>query len=164
MVGGDKSVFKKTEFLFKDLSVKNGHAYVGKAGSGHFVKMVHNGIEYGMMGAFAEGFQVLNKHKNKLKLNLKEISKVYDNGSIIQGKLSNILFDIFNKKSFGLIKGVVPKGETEEERKYLEKLSEMRILHQARVMRVKTREKPSFAGEIIALLRNQFGGHKVVKR
>ncbi|MBI2107457.1 decarboxylating 6-phosphogluconate dehydrogenase [Candidatus Woesearchaeota archaeon] len=165
MIGGDKHVFNKIKPLFRDLCVKNGYGYVGKSGSGHFVKMVHNGIEYGMMGSIAEGFQALNNYKNKFNLNLREIAKVYNNGSIIQSKLTSLLFNIFNKKNYlDSIEGTVPKGETEEEMKHLEKLSNMPILNQARLMRVKTRKKPSFAGKILAALRNQFGGHRIIKK
>lgn len=160
MIGGDKSVFNKINQLFRDLCVKNGYGYVGKSGSGHFVKMVHNGIEYGMMGAIAEGMEAVKKYK----IDLKEVAKVYAHGSIIEGKLVSWLFSAMNNSDFKSIIGEVPHGETEDEMKKLEKLSDMPILHQALLTRVKTRKKPSFTGKILAALRNQFGGHKVIKK
>ena len=65
MVGGDKNIYKQLEFLFRNLAVKDSYGYMGNAGAGHFVKMVHNGIEYGMLEALGEGFEALNNHKNK---------------------------------------------------------------------------------------------------
>ena len=163
MIGGEKSVFLKIETLFRDMCVKNGYGYMGGSGAGHFVKMVHNGIEYGMMGALAEGMEAVNK-MDKFKTDLKEVAKVYANGSIIEGKLSKWLYDAFNKKGYlDEIAGEVPKGETEEEMEKLEKLGNMVILKEAIKMRIKTREKADFKGKMIAALRNQFGGHEIIK-
>src|SRR3989344_5822499 len=77
MIGGEKSVFLKIETLFRDMCVKNGYGYMGGSGAGHFVKMVHNGIEYGMMGALAEGMEAVNNKMDKFKTDLKEVAKVY---------------------------------------------------------------------------------------
>ena len=163
MVGGEKSSFLKIELLLKDICVENGYAHVGTFGAGHFTKMTHNGIEYGMMSALGEGFENLDKHSKKLNLNLQEISKVYSHGSIIEGKLTSLVSKILKRQDFATTKGSVPKGETEEEMQKLESLSQMPILHQARLTRINSRKKPSFAGKIIALLRNEFGGHKLGK-
>ena len=164
MVGGDKLVFKKVEILFKDISVKDGYGYIGKSGAGHFVKMVHNGIEYGMMGAIAEGFGAIDKHKSDFNLNSKEISKVYSNGSIIESKLMSLLNDAF-KKPYYLrnIPCKVPKGETEDEMQKLEGLSDMPILHQARLMRIHSRIG-KFCGTLISAMRTQFGQHEFKKK
>ena len=164
MIGGDKKVFKKVEVLFKDMCVKDGYGYMGNPGSGHFVKMVHNGIEYGMMGALNEGFEAIKKFKSKFKTDLKEVAKVYNNGSIIEGKLTNWLSKSFKTPNYlDNISSEVPKGETEKEMKYLEKIARMPILKQARLMRIHTRTK-GIHGEFIAAMRNQFGGHKVKKK
>src|SRR3989344_6145764 len=141
MIGGDKKIFKYTERLFKDMCVKEGYGYMGSSGAGHFVKMVHNGIEYGMMGAINEGFLAIEKHSNKFGINLKEAAKVYAHGSIIESKLISWLYKAFNKKKYlRLISCEVPKGETEDEMKKLEKIADMKILHEARLMRDKSRK------------------------
>ena len=164
MIGGNKNIFKKVEHLFRDLSVKNGYGYVGKSGAGHFVKGIHNGIEYGMMGALNEGFEAIEKSKGKFNLNKEEIAKVYANGSIIDGKLTKWLWESFQKpKYLDNISSEVPKGETEDEMKKFEKQFRMPILHQARLMRMHTR-KGRFHGRIISALRNKFGGHKFKKK
>jgi len=164
MIGGDYSVFKKLKPLFQSMCVKNGYAYVGKPGAGHFVKMVHNGIEYGMMGSIAEAFEVIRKNSSKFKISLRRVAEVYTHGSIIEGKLMNYLLAGLKSPEFKSTLGYVPYGETEDEMKKLEKISKMAILHQARIMRVRTRKKTSFKGKVIATLRNQFGGHPIKKK
>ena len=164
MIGGDKDAFKKTEKLYRDMCVKNGYGYMGKTGAGHFVKMVHNGIEYGMMSAIAEGLQAVKKHNKTFGTNLKEVAKVYANGSIIESRLVSWVLQAYNTKGYlESIKGTVPKGETEVEMENLEKLAHMPVLRTARQMRVKTRKKPTYAGKLVAAMRNLFGGHAVKK-
>ncbi len=164
MIGGSREGFSFVETLFRDTCVDQGYAHVGQSGAGHFVKMVHNGIEYGMMGALGEGMQALHEQEKKLGIDLKNVSKVYAHGSIVEGKLSSLLERGLKRDDFEQIVGVVPKGETEEEMEKLEKLAEMSILKESRLMRVRSRAKPSFAAKIIATLRNEFGGHKVEKK
>lgn len=160
MIGGDKGAFKKTEQLFKDLSAENGYAYLGKPGAGHFAKMVHNAIEYGMMGAIAEGMRVMHKVSPEFGIDTKEVARVYANGSIIESKLIDWLLSGMAKEYFESLSGEVPKGETEEEMEKLDKLANMPMLRQALRMRKDARAKPSYEGRIIALLRNQFGQHR----
>ena len=164
MIGGDKEIFKKTEKLFKDMCLKDGYGYMGNSGAGHFVKGMHNGIEYGMMGALAEGLAGIEKHKKEFNTDLKEVIKVYNHGSIIQGRLSDWLQKGMNRDYYKDISGTVPKGETEEEMEKLEKLSYLPILHQARLMRIRTRSQPSLIGKLLAVMRNEFGGHKFEKK
>lgn len=164
MVGGDKTVFKKVEPLFKDMCVKNGYGFMGNPGAGHFVKMVHNGIEYGMMSAINEGFLAIEKHKKTFETDLKTVSEVYANGSIIEGRLMGWLDDSFKKKKYlDEISCIVPKGETEEEMMALEKIAHMPVLKEARLTRVRTRSG-KVCGKLIAAMRNQFGGHAVNKK
>ena len=159
MVGGDKKIFRKNEDLFKDLTVKNGYGYMGLSGAGHFVKGIHNGIEYGIMGSLNEGFEAIKSEKKRFGINLKEVAKVYDNGSIIKGKLTHWLWESFQKpKYLDEISCQVPKGETEKEMKILEKRFNMKLLKQARLMRVHSRTK-GVCGQIISALRKEFGGH-----
>ena len=162
MIGGDKIAYNIIKPVVKDICVPNGYGYTGKSGSGHFTKMVHNGIEYGMMAAIAEGMQALRD--SDFKFDLKEISRVYSNGSIIESKLMYwVNKSLQNENYLDQISGVVPKGDTEDKMKYLERNTHMLILKQAILMRAETRKKDSFAGKIISAIRNQFGGHRVNK-
>jgi 6-phosphogluconate dehydrogenase len=161
MIGGEKKIFETIEPLFKSMCVKNGYGYMGKSGGGHFVKMVHNGIEYGMMGAINEGFLALEKYERKFGFDLNEISKVYANGSIIEGRLIGWLWKSFKQEDYlNSISCEVPRGETEKEIEKLERLSQMKILEEARLMRKRTR-KMGRCGKLISAMRNQFGGHSV---
>lgn len=160
MVGGDREIFRIVEPLIRDMCVPDGYGYMGKSGAGHFAKMVHNGIEYGMMGAIAEGVQVLKE--SAFHMDLKEVVKVYSHGSIIESRLMSWLNKSFQIEGYlKEISGEVPEGETEEKMKKLETIARMPILHQARIMREQTRKRQSFAGKLIAAMRNQFGGHAV---
>jgi len=164
MIGGDKSTFKKVETLFRDMCVKNGYGYMGKSGAGHFVKMVHNAIEYGTMSSINEGFEAIEKFSSEFGTDLKEVAKVYNNGSIIQSKLTNWLHKSFTAPNYlDNISCEVPKGETEREMRELEKMANMPMLHQARLVRVHTRKK-GICGRFIAAMRNQFGGHKTKRK
>lgn len=164
MIGGEKKIVDSIKPIFKSLSTKDGFSYTGNTGSGHFVKMVHNGIEYGMMASIAEGFEALNKHSKEFNLKLNDISKVYSHGSIVQSKLmswlNKALVEDSNLKS---VKGIVPEGETEFEMNNLTKLSYMPILERAILERVNSRKKENFRSKIIAVLRNKFGSHKLNK-
>ena len=165
MIGGDKGIFKEIEPLFRCMSVKEGYGYMGEAGAGHFIKMVHNGIEYGMMGAIGEGLEVIEKNKEKFNLDIKGVANVYAHGSIIEGKLMNWLLEAINDKEyFKSILGTVPQGETEKEMEKLSDMSNMPILGEAIKMRKKTRKKPRFSGKVVSALRNRFGGHKVERK
>ena len=164
MIGGEKEIFKKVEFILKNLAVKDGYSYLGNPGSGHFIKMVHNGIEYGMVGAISEGIEALKIYEQEFNLNLQEITKVYANGSIIEGKLTKWLHEAYTRKGFlESISCEVPKGETEDEMKELEKLAPMPILHQARLIRVNSRKRKT-CSQVDSALRNIWGGHKTIKR
>jgi len=111
-IGGDNGIFRKIEFLCKAVSAKNGYAYVGPAGAGHFVKMVHNGIEYAMLQAYGEGFELLFKGPYK-NLDFQKISNTWKNGSIIRSYLIELAEDAFRKDpKLNKIEGVVGGGET----------------------------------------------------
>lgn len=163
MIGGEKEIFQKHETLFKDLATKNGYAHVGKAGAGHFVKMIHNGIEYGMMGALAEGFDTLKKHEEELDLNINDIFRPYQNGSIIASNLTDYLHSAFASDLLDKISGEVPKGETESEMEFITTLNQSLVLAAALKQRQETRNKPSYLGKLLAAMRHQFGGHAVIK-
>jgi 6-phosphogluconate dehydrogenase len=164
MIGGDKKAFRKVEVLFRDMCVKDGYGYMGKSGAGHFVKMVHNGIEYGMMGAINEGFHAIKKHKGKFGIDVKEVARVYAHGSIIEGKLMSWLYGSFTRdKYLDNISCEVPKGETEDEMKKLTKMADMRVLKESIKMRERSRSK-KVCGDFISAMRNEFGGHAVGRK
>ncbi len=163
MVGGDKKAFATVENLFKSMCVKNGYGYMGKSGAGHFVKMVHNGIEYGMVGAIDEGMEAVRKYAGEFGTDMKTVAKVYAHGSIIDGKLTKWLYAAFES---GMIKNVscaVPVGETEKEMRKLEKMAPMPVLKQSRLIRVRSR-RGNFCAQSIAAMRNLWGGHKTLKK
>lgn len=165
MVGGDAKTVKHHEEMFKALATENGYGYVGGPGSGHFVKMVHNGIEYGMMGAIAEGINVLHEHKDGLGIDMLQALNPYEHGSIIESNLMSWLSDAYHEKGhLEKIAGQVPKGETEMEMEYLVQHENVRVLDAALLQRKLTRIEPSFIGTLIAAMRNAFGGHKVIKK
>lgn len=95
MIGGDTEVFKDIEPIFKDISVEKGYLYTGQSGSGHFLKMIHNGIEYGMMQAIGEGFQIVKE--SEFDYDLAAVARVWNNGSVIRGWLMEIAESQFKK-------------------------------------------------------------------
>lgn len=162
MVGGSPEVFEPLEHIFKALAAEDGYARVGNAGAGHFVKMIHNGIEYGMMGAIAEGVTVLYEHEAQFGIDLKEVFKPYEHESIITSKLVSWLVEAYKTGQIDAIEGVVPKGETEEEMEHITTLGDVKVLEAALLQRKATRVQSSYLGKLVAAMRNQFGGHKVV--
>jgi 6-phosphogluconate dehydrogenase len=164
MIGGPVEVFLKHEHIFKALAAKDGYARVGNEGAGHFVKMIHNGIEYGMMGAIAEGMTVLHENEAKFGIDLSEVLKPYEHESIITSKLVSWLKKAYEEGQIDSIAGVVPRGETEEEMEHITTLGDVKVLKAALLQRKLTREKESYLGKLVAAMRNQFGGHKVVDK
>lgn len=164
MVGGELAVFQKHEHVYQALAAKNGYARVGGPGAGHFVKMVHNGIEYGMMGAIAEGVTVLHEHEAQFDINLKEVFKPYEHESIISSKLVTWLREAYDQGQIDLIKGEVPTGETEFEMEHITTIGDVKVLSAALAQRKATRDNPSYIGKLVAAMRNQFGGHRVIDK
>lgn len=164
MIGGAPEVFNQHEELFAALATKDGYARVGNAGAGHFVKMVHNGIEYGMMGAIAEGVNVLHMHEEAFGIDLAQVFKPYAHESIIASKLVNWLNEAYGDGLVDAIKGEVPQGETEAEMEHILTLADTKVLAAALAQRKATREHPSYIGKLIAAMRNQFGGHRVIAK
>ena len=162
MIGGDIESFNYMKNIFKDLALPDGFAYLGGSGAGHYVKMVHNGIEYGMMSALGEGFEAIKN--SPLNVDLKEVAKVYSHGSIVDSKLMTWLSEAFHEVGYlDSISGNVPKGETEEEMKKLLGEAEMPSLVNALKVREDSRTTPTYTGKLISAMRNKFGGHKVNK-
>lgn len=165
MVGGEAEPFARHEHIFAALATKNGYARVGGPSAGHFVKMVHNGIEYGMMGALAEGLNTLENPPAGVEVDVMSALNPYENGSIITSRLMTWLADSYRTEGYlENIAGEVPKGETESEMEYLEAEHNMPVLVTALNQRRETRNNPSKIGTLISAMRNQFGGHKTIKK
>jgi 6-phosphogluconate dehydrogenase len=164
MIGGDKGVFAYVEQVFKDISVENGYLYTGAAGSGHFVKMVHNGIEYGMMQAIAEGFEVFEK--SSYDLDYQAVAKLFNHGSVVRSWLMELTENAFQKDpNLDGIKGIMHSSG--EGKWTLETALDLGvptpIIALSVIMRHRSQQDDSFAGKVVAALRNEFGGHAVEK-
>jgi 6-phosphogluconate dehydrogenase len=164
MIGGKKEVFDLCEPLFRSISVPQGYLYCGKSGSGHFTKMIHNGIEYGMMQSIAEGFEVLHKHDPSM--NLAEVASVWNHGSVVRSWLMGLTQQALEKdQNLESIKGIMHSSG--EGKWTLETALEMGIatpaIAMSLLMRYRSQETDTFSGKVVAALRNEFGGHSVEK-
>lgn len=164
MVGGEIGLYKKYENLFKDLSVQNGYGYMGESGAGHFVKMVHNGIEYGMMQAIGEGFEIIKK--SSYSFNLHSIAEVYSHGSVITSRLVSWLADAYAKFGDELNTDECCSGKVShsgEGQWTVDTAKELgvpvAIIEGALEFRKKSKDNPSYTGQVVSAMRNQFGGH-----
>ena len=163
MVGGKKELFKEMENLFKDISVDNGYTHFEGTGAGHFVKMIHNGIEYGIMQAIAEGFSVMKN--SEYKLDLEKVSNTYNHGSVIESKLIGWLQEAFKEYGQDLEKisgSVDHSGEGEWTVKTAKEMGlDVKIIEESFKFRLSSKDNPSYIGKILTALRNQFGGHSI---
>lgn len=165
MIGGDAEVFKIIEPIFQAISVENGYHYAGKSGSGHFLKMVHNGIEYGMMQAIAEGFEVLEK--SDYDFDYEQVAKMWNNGSVVRSWLMELVESAFSKDpKLDAIRGVMhSSGEGKwTVETALELQAATPVIAMSLMMRYRSLDEDTFSGKVVAALRNEFGGHAVVKR
>nr|WP_209438008.1 decarboxylating 6-phosphogluconate dehydrogenase [Mesobacillus selenatarsenatis] len=165
MIGGDAEVFSHVEPIFKDISIEKGYLYTGKVGSGHFLKMVHNGIEYGMMQAIAEGFDILEK--SPFDYDYKEVSRVWNHGSVIRSWLMELMENAFSKEpKLESIKGVMhSSGEGKwTVETALDLQTAAPVIALSLMMRYRSLEDDTFTGKVVAALRNEFGGHAVEKK
>ncbi|HEX6761545.1 MAG TPA: decarboxylating 6-phosphogluconate dehydrogenase [Gaiellaceae bacterium] len=164
MAGGDRAAVKRLEPILTSLAPPDGYAHVGPSGAGHFVKMVHNGIEYGLMQAYAEGFEVMRG--SEFGLDLHEIAGIWRYGSVVRSWLLELLYAAFEQEG----------NELESIRGYVEDSGEGRwtiheaiaedvpvpVITAALFARFASRQDESFAAKVEAALRNQFGGHAVL--
>ena len=162
MVGGDADVVARLEPVFTALAPEDGYAHVGPVGAGHFVKMVHNGIEYGMLQAYAEGFSLLNAAE-EFDLDLHQIAELWRHGSVVRSWLLDLTeLALANRSEFAKIRGYVEdSGEgrwTVEEA--VRRAVPAPVLTVSLFERFASRQPNSFAARIVAALRNQFGGHR----
>ncbi len=166
MAGGKKDVYDESESGLSALCVPEGYGYMGKTGSGHFVKMVHNGIEYGMMQAIGEGFAIMKK-KEEFEIDLTKVAGVYSHGSVITSSLVSWLENAYKEEGEDLdaISGEVShSGEglwTVEAAKELG--VDAQIIEKSLAFREASQGNPSYTGQVVSALRNQFGGHEVKK-
>lgn len=163
MIGGSKEGFENIEPLFKDFAREGGYQFFEGAGAGHFVKMVHNGIEYGMMQALGEGFEVLEK--SPFNIDLPRAANIYNNGSVIDSRLVGWLESAFKDHGpalDGVSSTVSHTGEGEWTVKTAEELGvEVPVIKDSFEFRVKSKENPRYAGKVVSALLEQFGGHSV---
>ncbi|MEJ2684766.1 MAG: decarboxylating 6-phosphogluconate dehydrogenase [Candidatus Sulfobium sp.] len=167
MVGGNSDVFNSVEPLLITLAPPEGYMYCGQTGAGHYVKMVHNGIEYAMMQAYAEGFELLNASVYGKDLDFSGLSHLWNRGSVIRSWLLELLESAFAKdQRLSGIRGYVEdSGEgrwTVKESVDLDVPAE--VITQSLFKRFRSRQEDSFGDKILAALRNEFGGHKVIKK
>ena len=165
MIGGKQEVFDYCKPLFKSISVPNGYLYCGKTGNGHFTKMVHNGIEYGMMQSIAEGMEILNKYDSEVDLSA--VTKVWNHGSVVRSWLMELTQSALEKdKNLESIKGVMHSSG--EGKWTVETALEMGVpapvITMSLLMRYRSQQEDTFSGKIVAALRNEFGGHAVEKK
>jgi len=160
MVGGKAKAFKARESIFRTLAPDNGYEYMGEAGAGHYVKMVHNGIEYGLMQAYAEGFSLLES--SEYKLDLEKISAVWNHGSVIRSWLLELAEREFKRD--GALSEIKPYVADSGEGRWtvmdgLEKNISIPVITLSLLYRLRSREENPFAARLLAALRDQFGGH-----
>jgi 6-phosphogluconate dehydrogenase len=165
MIGASQEAFTLCEPIFKTLAPPDGYAHMGPPGSGHYVKMIHNGIEYGMLQAYAEGYEILHASRD-FKLDLHKIAAVWNHGSVVRSWLNELAEKAFEKD-----------GELSALRGYVEDSGEGRwtvqeaidldvpapVITLSLLTRLRSRQTDSFSAKVIAALRNEFGGHAVKK-
>lgn len=163
MIGGDEIIYKQLEPLFIAISKPDAYQHFPGIGAGHFVKMVHNGIEYGMMQAIAEGYAVLKAAP--FNLSLTDVTKIYNNGSVIESRLTNWLAGGFKDHGENLddVSGTV--AHTGEGAWTVETAKELNIptpiISGSLEFRKESTENPSYTGQVLSALREQFGGHAI---
>ncbi|MCT4634471.1 MAG: decarboxylating 6-phosphogluconate dehydrogenase [Firmicutes bacterium] len=165
MVGGEDRIVERYRSVFDNLSVDYGWDHMGEAGAGHYVKMIHNGIEYGMMQAMGEGFEILKS--SEYDFDFEKISKVWNNGSIIESHLMELMHRAFKEQpDLDNVSGIVDSsGEgkwTVEEALRLDVSAP--VISSSLFARFKSKDDVKFSEKVVATLRHQFGGHKIHKK
>jgi 6-phosphogluconate dehydrogenase len=165
MAGGEDHYMARVEGLLTDLAVENGYAHVGAPATGHYVKMIHNGIEYGMMQAIGEGFEILEH--SPLEINQKNVANVWANGSIIEGLLMTRVVNALSKEGhMETFEGVVDaSGEGDwTVREAIDLQLFTPVIATSLGMRFKSKDQQKYSEKIIAAMRNEFGGHALHKK
>jgi 6-phosphogluconate dehydrogenase len=165
MIGASPDAFSLCEPIFKSLAPQDGYARMGPPGSGHYVKMIHNGIEYGMLQAYAEGYEILHASKD-FKLDLGRIAAVWNHGSVVRSWINELAERAFTKDpNLDALKGYVE--DSGEGRWTVQEAIDLDVpapvITLALLVRLRSRQTDSFGAKAIAALRNEFGGHAVKK-
>jgi 6-phosphogluconate dehydrogenase len=163
MIGASPEAFQRCEPIFRTLAPADGYARVGPPGAGHYVKMIHNGIEYGLLQAYAEGYEILHASKD-FKLDLKQISAVWNRGSVVRSWLNELAERAFAKDAdLAALKGYVE--DSGEGRWTVQEAIDLDVpapvITLSLLARFRSRQADSFGAKVIAALRNEFGGHAV---
>jgi 6-phosphogluconate dehydrogenase len=163
MVGGDQEPVQRLEPIFESLAPEDGYAHVGASGAGHFTKMVHNGIEYGLMQAYAEGFEIMEH--SELDLDLEQIAGIWRYGSVVRSWLLELLHSAFGQHG-GKLDDIAPYVEDSGEGRWTihEAMAEnvpVPVISAALFARFASRDETNFAAKVAAALRNEFGGHAI---
>ncbi|MEK7460508.1 MAG: phosphogluconate dehydrogenase (NAD(+)-dependent, decarboxylating) [Patescibacteria group bacterium] len=166
MVGGPKDFYTKLDNagFFQDTCISKGYGYMGESGAGHFAKMVHNGIEYGMMQSIAEGFDLL-RHSQEFNFDLKKVSDVYSHGSVITSSLVSWMRDAYEKYGADLNE-ISGKASASGEGAWTVEAGEregiaMPAIESSLAVRAESQKKPSYQGKVISAMRGEFGQHPV---
>ena len=167
MLGGKREVFERFEPVVRTLAPENGYLYCGEAGAGHYVKMVHNGIEYGIMQAYGEGFDIL--HASDYDLDLAAVARMWNNGSVIRSWLLDLAGTAFEREGNDLenIRGwVADSGEGRwTVAEAIDHDVPAPVITLSLLQRFRSRREPdSYADRVLAALRNEFGGHAIKER
>ena len=167
MMGGDKDIFEYLEPIFQTLAPTDGYLYCGNIGAGHFVKMVHNGIEYGLMQAYGEGFEILDASEYAETIDYGKIAHLWNQGSVIRSWLLELAEDAFNKSAeLSDIKGyVADSGEGRwTVQQALDTGVPAEVITLSLMRRFRSRQQDPFTDRVLAALRREFGGHAVVSK
>ena len=166
MVGGDRDPVALLEPVFEALAPEGGYIHCGPSGSGHYTKMVHNGIEYGLMQAYAEGFEIL--HASEYPLDLEAVAKAWQHGTVIRSWLLELAGNAFadHGESLEGVRGwVADSGEgrwTVQEAMDLDVPAP--VITQSLITRFRSRQDESYTAQVLAALREQFGGHAIKEK
>jgi 6-phosphogluconate dehydrogenase len=165
MAGGEKKAFDVCEPVFKALAPDGGYKYIGPSGAGHYVKMIHNGIEYGMMEAYAEGFEIM--HASGYDIDLGGVAELWNHGSVVRSWLLELLHSAL--KADNELSGVRGYVEDSGEGRWtiaeaLELNVPAPVITDSLLVRLRSRQEESYGAKILAALRNQFGGHAIRKK
>jgi 6-phosphogluconate dehydrogenase len=168
MIGGEKKVVNRLRPIFETLATgpERGWGHVGPNGAGHFVKMVHNGIEYGLMEAYSEGFALL-KRKEEFNLNLHQIAEIWQHGSVIRSWLLDLIKRAFAEDSE--LHGIEPFVADSGEGRWtvfeaIDQDVSVPVITLSLLQRLRSRDKESFSDKLLAVMRQQFGGHAVMRK
>ena len=166
MVGGNKKIYHYLEPIFKTLAPKDGYLYCGETGAGHFVKMIHNGIEYGMMAAYGEGFEILKASPYGKDLDFAKVAHLWNQGSVVRSWLLELTEAAFRKdKNLSSISGYVEdSGEGRwTVQQAIDTAVPAPVIASSLFQRFRSRETDAFSDKVLAALRQEFGGHAVLK-